>query len=502
MNLSRHFAFIVQTPSQSPATFFSENHISLHIFLWHAFNNNTTMSALRSDNQSITPFKFSFQPTSTEQSYDGGNNPRGTKRRRSQSATDVSRNSIATPSPFSFVSPSANNNRSMTASNNVTFDPSQWSNMNFMGDSQPTSSTFTFNIPDDDEKEMEVVHSSVPSTVTLNTSNSSNGTVPQFTVPHSVNFKFSKSPKKKKADRKMKLPDFEQRSKWESEMNLVQSEIKEIQKKMSEVKTREMALMSKLEMIEDEVSSWTRNYAKWNCDDLMAWIFQIDKGYFEMKCKINQKNFNQTFCETLNQIANRFSFGSTLFEGKHLEIFDILDVQQLFPFMDGKDCRKMYREIEKLTSLERNRFKLDSVCSICTTNRKQYALSCGHIYCGTCINRMNTCAFCKKRVEKSKMIKIFLWWWGLLDFDWWARMGCARIKNDGCLTNCNHEVLWDWGRSFQYFIAFYCFWKLRSLQKYLPLLDQLDFEYFISQFNDVLFPKKRYIEALARKKSR
>merc|ERR1712083_275636 len=125
-----------------------------------------------------------------------------------------------------------------------------------------------------------------------------------------------------------------------------------------------------------------------------------------MKCQIHKKVFNaQTFCETLNQIVNRFNFDS-LFQGKHLGIFDILDVQQLFPFLDGKDCRKLFFEIERLTKLVRSRKKMDTMCSICTTNRKQYALPCGHIYCKTCITKMVCCAFCKKVVDERKMIKI------------------------------------------------------------------------------------------------
>lgn len=38
------------------------------------------------------------------------------------------------------------------------------------------------------------------------------------------------------------------------------------------------------------------------------------------------------------------------------------------------------------------------ICSICMENKKSHALSCGHIYCKTCANKLQKCAFCNKEI--------------------------------------------------------------------------------------------------------
>ena len=45
------------------------------------------------------------------------------------------------------------------------------------------------------------------------------------------------------------------------------------------------------------------------------------------------------------------------------------------------------------------------ICSICMENKKSHALSCGHIYCETCANQLQKCAFCNKEI--TSIIKLW-----------------------------------------------------------------------------------------------
>jgi hypothetical protein len=48
-------------------------------------------------------------------------------------------------------------------------------------------------------------------------------------------------------------------------------------------------------------------------------------------------------------------------------------------------------------------------CSICCINIKDYAITCGHIFCIECINKMKCeCPNCKKSFVKDKVIKLYL----------------------------------------------------------------------------------------------
>lgn len=49
------------------------------------------------------------------------------------------------------------------------------------------------------------------------------------------------------------------------------------------------------------------------------------------------------------------------------------------------------------------------MCDICAVNIKDHALSCGHVFCIECINKMKCeCPNCKKYFTKSKVIKLYI----------------------------------------------------------------------------------------------
>jgi len=352
-------------------------------------------------NDDQSGFSFSFEPDSqsTAETHDSPmsfTESRSKRRRRNESTSSVAANRH---SPLPLHSPFHDSNReqgTVTTKTDVV-DPSLWSSVSF-SDAQPFSfSKQTIDRMDDDEKGIEA-------TAAPRSSKCSKASVASS---EAMKFEFTTKSMAQKALRKLELPDFDRLEEIESNLNIVQSQIKDQQQILQCLREKEQVLIAKKDRRAMAVAEWISKYDLWNADDFISWIFQIDGGYFKMKCKINQKQFEpKRFCETLNQIASRFQFGSTLWTGQSLSAFDILDCQQLFPFLDAKDCRKLFYEIERLTKSLRDR--VDMKCPICTTKRKQYALSCGHVFCERCIHKMTCCAFCKKIVDKSKMIKIYL----------------------------------------------------------------------------------------------
>ena len=48
-------------------------------------------------------------------------------------------------------------------------------------------------------------------------------------------------------------------------------------------------------------------------------------------------------------------------------------------------------------------------CSICTTNKKDRVLPCGHLYCSVCVSKCkSTCPTCKKHFEPKNVIRVYL----------------------------------------------------------------------------------------------
>ena len=74
--------------------------------------------------------------------------------------------------------------------------------------------------------------------------------------------------------------------------------------------------------------------------------------------------------------------------------------------IDSDDCRKLFKEIQKITRSEK--MDINNQCEICIINNKQYALQCGHLFCNACVSKMDHCAFCKKSIDKTKIIKLYL----------------------------------------------------------------------------------------------
>jgi len=212
------------------------------------------------------------------------------------------------------------------------------------------------------------------------------------------NFSFAVHKKSTSPARRKKLPPFERMGQIESELNVLAAEIKQQKEKIVGLQRRDSRLKEDRSRIALEVEQWTKNYRLWDCDDFMAWIFQIDHGYFKMKWTINRWERVLLF--------PHHSFFDVF--GQRLGFFDVLNVQQLFPFLDPEDCRKLFSEIEELTASERDRRsnKIDSLCAICTTNKKAYARRCGHIYCESCDLRMESCAVCKTKKTYSS-IRVF-----------------------------------------------------------------------------------------------
>jgi hypothetical protein len=47
------------------------------------------------------------------------------------------------------------------------------------------------------------------------------------------------------------------------------------------------------------------------------------------------------------------------------------------------------------------------VCNICETNTKNISIDCGHLYCYTCINKMDKCPTCRLTIDKDKLRVIY-----------------------------------------------------------------------------------------------
>lgn len=350
------------------------------------------MAELKNDHQDT--FSFSFSP-STGDSVSGASGRK--KRRFNESTSDTA----VRPFRFNRDIPSTDSN---DESNLV---PSNWSSFSFSDPVSPREQPFKFSFTDlEDAKQVESADDVSSPKEASSASLAMESAVAQDS-------KFAVTMKSKKSPRRIKLPLFQKIVEIEGKLNALDPEIKKQRIALKELLLEEMQLKVLRMKIEGEVASWTLNYRLWNSDDFVAWIFQIDHGYFKMKWQIKQRNdFDpDTFCEALNCAVFRFSTNDgpcTLFSGKHLEDFDVLDVQQLFPFLDRKDCRKLFSEIEELTEDGRSRRRTDLNCFICTRNRKTHALQCGHIYCKSCVDQISSCALCKKRVNKSSIIKVFL----------------------------------------------------------------------------------------------
>eukprot|EP01084_Bolivina_argentea_P251140 421091_1 len=225
-------------------------------------------------------------------------------------------------------------------------------------------------------------------------------------------FSWSVVPANKK-NRRVKFPKFKRVFTLTEKLNTLQNEIKKQTKKLNELTTEQFSLEYEKKSIEADIKIWYENWQVWNCEDFIQWIFEeIDNGCFKFKRSlhdVNEEFDRNAFIEKLQNIVGRFDKNKG-FEGKHLLKLDILDIKELFHFLNGDDCRKLFGEIQKLTKTERlkNENKINQMCEICHANRKQFALACGHIYCQKCVEKLKSCAFCKKTIQKNKMIKIYL----------------------------------------------------------------------------------------------
>eukprot|EP01083_Nonionella_stella_P050973 135385_1 len=238
----------------------------------------------------------------------------------------------------------------------------------------------------------------------------------------SMVFSFSPKPSPPKPKRRLKMPAFGLIETYKEKLHVLQKQITECESNLSKLKRRQSDTICDKKTIEKDIATWYANWKLWDEDDLMHWVFEeIDNGYFTLKKNINKdtKPFDvQQFTQQLSMTVHAQRFDRSnhghanghAFEGSDLKYFDILDVQQLFGFLNGDDCRKLFLEIEKLTKAERdkNKIKINQSCAICTVNKKQFVLPCGHIFCAKCVHKLKVCAFCKKSFNKSQTFKVFL----------------------------------------------------------------------------------------------
>ena len=226
-------------------------------------------------------------------------------------------------------------------------------------------------------------------------------------------FSFS-TPRKSK--RMVKLPSFSKLPEIETRLDSLKIEISEQELVLQKLMKSKEKILREKKSLKNEIKTWYLNWKEWNEDDLIEFIFQIDNGYFKIKQNINpQWLVKDKFLNELRRIIDRLLINKNKnknecldgFRGKYLIYVDILDIKQLIPSIDSDDCRKLFKEIQKVTK-SGNARDFSKECEICVTNDKEYVLSCGHLFCGRCVAKMENCAFCKKPIDKNKMIKAYL----------------------------------------------------------------------------------------------